>query len=699
MVFHNPNRRVLEGELEFPLTPGQEISGLALDINGELRQGVPVGKARGQEVFDEVARRRVDPALLEATRGNAYRLRVYPLPAGGQRRVVVRVMQPLTADNGLWNYRLPLAMAEMIDTVSIEAVVAAPEGRVTAEAGNLGLRLEKAGAVFRGRAEARNISPEGWLDISLPAPESLPDSVTAARWQDKMYFSAAAQVAGPEDITRGLPNRMTLLWDASGSGRERDLAKEFALLENYFQAFGSGEARLVVLRNQAEPPRTFPIKNGDWRDLKTALHGLIYDGATNLTDWSPAPDCREFLLFSDGLANYKGGSGAEGFPAMTPEQRLFAVNSAPKADYASLRGLAVRGAVIDLAHEPAELAAAKLLREGTRISVVNAALAGAGEVVLAPESAYLATAGGQGGLIRLAGWVKRGEAKKIPIHLVFPDATSKEITLALPAWDEVQEAAGEDAPLPARLWGRYAIAGLEADYRANKKAIARLGEQLGIVSRETSLIVLETAEDYARYDVTPPAALKARVEALRRNKTGSEGPAYLADERLWTMWREKVKWWETDFSAPPKPAKKEVDLEVADLRPEVAGAQPDAQPRAVHYEDEKVYSGQRMSLDVRNADIHEVIRMIGEVSGKSVVVSDAVAGKVTMKLNDVPWDQALDIVLSSRNLGLEEMGNVLTVYDLPTLTNIRAGRARLKAERDAPSPPRAVGGSSSAALD
>jgi len=106
-------------------------------------------------------------------------------------------------------------------------------------------------------------------------------------------------------------------------------------------------------------------------------------------------------------------------------------------------------------------------------------------------------------------------------------------------------------------------------------------------------------------------------------------------------------------------------------------------PRAVHYESDKIYKGERISLDFQNADLHNIIRIIGEVSGKNIVVSDAVNGKVTLKLRDVPWDQALDIVLSSRNLGVEETGNVLTIYDLPTLTNIRAGNARLKAEREA----------------
>jgi len=105
--------------------------------------------------------------------------------------------------------------------------------------------------------------------------------------------------------------------------------------------------------------------------------------------------------------------------------------------------------------------------------------------------------------------------------------------------------------------------------------------------------------------------------------------------------------------------------------------------KAAYYEAPRLYTGERISLDFQNADIHNIIRIIGEVSGKNIVVSDAVTGKVTLKLKDVPWDQALDIVLSSRNLGVEESGNVLTIYDLPTLRNIQLGRLQVAAEQEA----------------
>ena len=142
-----------------------------------------------------------------------------------------------------------------------------------------------------------------------------------------------------------------------------------------------------------------------------------------------------------------------------------------------------------------------------------------------------------------------------------------------------------------------------------------------------------------------------------------------------------------EASTAPTPVAAVTPAATAAVQPQAQGTEEfsldEDTPRAVHYDSPKIYRGERISLDFQNADIHNIIRIIGEVSGRNVVVSDAVSGKVTLKLRDVPWDQALDIVLSSQNLGVEESGNVLTIYDLPTLQAIRAGRERVLAERRA----------------
>ena len=96
MEFFNPNGRVLEGKLQFPLASGQIVSGFALDIDGELRDAVPVEKARAQQVFEDIVRRRVDPGLLQTTLGNNYELRIYPLAPGKTRTVVLRLVEPAT---------------------------------------------------------------------------------------------------------------------------------------------------------------------------------------------------------------------------------------------------------------------------------------------------------------------------------------------------------------------------------------------------------------------------------------------------------------------------------------------------------------------------------------------------------------------------------------------------------------------------
>ncbi len=86
----------------------------------------------------------------------------------------------------------------------------------------------------------------------------------------------------------------------------------------------------------------------------------------------------------------------------------------------------------------------------------------------------------------------------------------------------------------------------------------------------------------------------------------------------------------------------------------------------------KSYRGRKISLDFHNADIHHLLDIIGEASGKNIVAPAGLRGKVTIKLVDVPWDQALDLILSSLNFGVEESGNVLMIHDLATLQRLQA---------------------------
>ncbi len=80
-----------------------------------------------------------------------------------------------------------------------------------------------------------------------------------------------------------------------------------------------------------------------------------------------------------------------------------------------------------------------------------------------------------------------------------------------------------------------------------------------------------------------------------------------------------------------------------------------AAPRKSHY------VGRRVSFEFKDIDVHNLLRIIAEVSKKNIIVADNVSGKVTIRLRNVPWDQALELILKSKGLDKEEMGNILRI--------------------------------------
>lgn len=73
------------------------------------------------------------------------------------------------------------------------------------------------------------------------------------------------------------------------------------------------------------------------------------------------------------------------------------------------------------------------------------------------------------------------------------------------------------------------------------------------------------------------------------------------------------------------------------------------------------FSGEKLSLNFQNIEIRSLLQVIADFTNFNIVTSDTVSGSVTLRLKDVPWDQALDIILQARNLGVRKTGNVLLI--------------------------------------
>jgi type IV pilus assembly protein PilQ len=83
------------------------------------------------------------------------------------------------------------------------------------------------------------------------------------------------------------------------------------------------------------------------------------------------------------------------------------------------------------------------------------------------------------------------------------------------------------------------------------------------------------------------------------------------------------------------------------------------------------YTGRRMDLDLKDADIHNVLRLLADIGRVNIITADNVSGSVTIKMRNVPWDQALDVVLQAKSLGMVRQGNMIRVAPLSDLEKER----------------------------
>jgi type IV pilus secretin PilQ/predicted competence protein len=95
----------------------------------------------------------------------------------------------------------------------------------------------------------------------------------------------------------------------------------------------------------------------------------------------------------------------------------------------------------------------------------------------------------------------------------------------------------------------------------------------------------------------------------------------------------------------------------------------------------KVFTGHPISLDFKDGDLQDIFRLFADISGLNIVVNPGVAGKVTLSLKEVPWDQALDLILKANNLGYTLENNVIRIAPIAALQREEQERRKLDEER------------------
>ncbi len=572
MRFYNPNQRDLEGNLTFPLPDGAVVCGYALDVDGIMVDGVVVAKKEARRILEAEERKGVDPGLVEQVQGNVYRTRIYPLPALGMRTIKLVYISELTVADNDAAYHVPLSHAGHIGDVSLRVEIAqAPvEPRLSGGIGNLSLTRWNQSWVAEAKL-GQGIPAED-LHIRLPV---LPDHIAVVETvDDDAFFSISSRMRALDNRQPWVPKRIALCWDASGS--RADVSRDLAMLEALLGAWPRVVVDVVVLRDAAEADVGSFAADEATDALLDYLRALPYDGGTNLGDFDfhqlPHQDVEAWLLCSDGM-----NTVGTGLPRGSVRP-VFAVSGVAHSNSTYLQHIASEsgGAYFNLLRQSPEAAAEAIASWRTALHL---------ECAAGCEDIHVSTSGGRfvvtGRLVEEVG----------SVQLSGPGAPDDHVAIG--------KRAARPGHAVARAWAGLHAQALALQGPSTAADVAQLGRKYGLVTPGTSLLVLESLEQYIEYDIEPPESLpEMRADFHRhRRKVADDGDRSRKQhiESVLRMWRERIAWWETDFAG--QRARRLADAKAARLS--ARRARP-----AGRYEDEDASDQLRasmMSVDMADA--------------------------------------------------------------------------------------------------
>lgn len=533
MTFYNPNRRIIEGELNFPLADGQSISRFALDINGKLREGVVVEKARGQQVFESIVRQGVDPGLLEKTQGNNFRTRVYPLPAKGSRRVVIAYEQELDRTDKGYRFFLPVEYGENIDNFSLSLTVMGNQQKPEVEETPWGkFGFDKSGDAYVASYSKKNFGAKGQLVFNVPVKNKQTTFVEKGKISGNTYFYTQIYPQG-KTLLKQHPKRIALYWDISGSMINESKSLDYNLLDKYFAEIRDVIVELHTFNIILNKPYTFKIENGDWSSLRSALENAPYDGATQMGKINFAKSkTDDILLFSDGLSNFGKQIPQFGTTAIN------VINSSLTADHSMLKYIAVNsgGKYINLQQQSPDEGAKALMYENFHLLSAEYNRNHISDLALTI-----------GKINTTSGYSVAGKLTTEESTIKLNFGTDSQVLYTETITVSQKDMADYDNIIE-RVWAEKMINKLDLLYEYNKNKIEKLGRQYNIVSRNTSLIVLEQVNDYIKNEITPPDDLLPEYNRIMASKK-AEKYKYKESriEEVLPMLTNRIEWWKKSF--------------------------------------------------------------------------------------------------------------------------------------------------------
>ena len=494
LVFYNPLPRDLEGELDMPLSEGQEISRYALEINGHLREGVVVEKVKARQAFEAVVRQRIDPGIIHKTKGNAFKTRIYPIPAGGYKRVVLEITETLAGDQQSLKYSLPIDEPLKLNEFSLNVNV------IKSSSENLGiisefenLEFDKRDNVYNLTFNRKNYILSESLRFIIPRFENSDYQLFTSQSDGETYFYLNIKAPMLKSFTKSTPKKIGIYWDNSHSASKRDITKELELLSTYLTSLEGSQSVFFTSFNYKQNARTHYEITNDASELIEHIKQLKNDGATRLENLKIDHGYDEVLLFSDGV-NTIGDEMLS-----TSSIPVYTIASSFGSNYSFLKRLAAsgNGEFIDLTRVTIEQALVLMLTDEEKLLSIKYNKSQIREVY--PDIATRVN-----DYVEVVG-ILEANTSELTINYGYKGKATHSQSYKIDK--------STTAPV-SRIWAGRKIESLERNYAINQAKILQLGKDHNIVTHNGALLVLDRVEDYVEHDILPPDELKEEYEKL-----------------------------------------------------------------------------------------------------------------------------------------------------------------------------------------
>ncbi len=466
LTFENPLDRVLEGQFKVTLPQGAAISRFAMKIDGRWQEGEVVEKQAARRAYEDFLHRRQDPALLEQNGGNEFAARVFPIPARGQKEIIVSYSHDLVAANAPYTVylkglpevgSLKVTATGVTGTATLEKTKFVPNADFVAMPVRSGAGVRSGDLVAARVVPVANTAPEMMNALTLLVDSS---GSRALGWKDQVAL-VKALIA---ELAKGQPSL-----NVSVVAFDQDVVPMFS---GAASSFGEADAKKLFARQALGAS-----------NVELALQYL----ASKPTDRA--------VIISDGVLTAGAVEGqnlvAQVLKLKSGVKRLDAIAVGGIRDEGTLARLVQGnlerdGAVLDGSQPVLELASRLRLSTKSKLKVQVE-----GATAVWPTE----LSGIQAGDAVLVYAQLKGDAFKVNIGGV---------ALPIAALTQV------DRPLLERAWARAQISALEAklndadgpnEKKKLKDEIVSISTKQRVLSSQTALLVLETENDYARFNI------------------------------------------------------------------------------------------------------------------------------------------------------------------------------------------------------